>query len=119
MSSQEDSVRRVTITQFTYQPAIKDFTGTVVGVIDVDEHGVRLRHGGEGWLETRVMDFERGVSVGAGDDPLRWAELLPGALGTGNTEVSVEEVAPAAPIEDRAEVASSALAALSAAVHSR
>jgi hypothetical protein len=112
-------MQRITITQFTYQPAVQDFVGTVTGLIEVDEQGARVRHGGEGWLRVRVPDAELHRSIGSEDDPLRWAALLPDFIGGGNTEVSVEEVAADAQSEPALpDVAGPALAALAAAVHS-
>jgi hypothetical protein len=108
-------MQRITITQFTYQPAVQDFAGTVTGVLEVDENGVRLRHGGEGWLQLRVPDPQSGGSLGAEEDPLRWAELLPATVRGGDTDVTVEEVAD----DDESslpDVATPAIAALAAAV---
>jgi hypothetical protein len=107
----------VTITQFVYQPAVQDFVGTVAGVLEVDQEGARVRHGGEGWLHVRVPDGEGG-SIGAEDDPLRWARLLPEFVSGGDTEVSVYEVAASRSAElVLPDVATPALQALAAAVH--
>ncbi|MDX6679108.1 MAG: hypothetical protein QOE31_3160 [Solirubrobacteraceae bacterium] len=110
-------MQRITITQFSYEPGVQDFVGTVTGVIEVDEEGARLRHGGEGWLRIRVPDPQANGSLGAEDDPLRWAELLPEFVGGGDTEVAIEEVAIAQAAQSMLpDVAAPALAALAAAV---
>jgi hypothetical protein len=109
----------ITITQFAYQPTVQDFVGTVTGIIEVDEAGARVRHGGDGWVRVRVPDPQAGRSIGADDDPLRWAELLPEFIGGGDTEVAVQEMAAEQAAEPQLpDVATPALAALAAAVHS-
>ena len=108
---------RITITQFAYQPAVQQFVGAVTGVIDADERGARVVHGGEGWLLVRVPDVETGGSIGADDDPVRWATLLPDFLSGGDTEVSVHEVAARSVAPALPSMAKPAVEALAAAVH--
>ena len=112
-------MQRITITQFSYQPAVQDFVGTVTGVIDVEDQGACIRHGGEGWLRVRVPDAEADRSIGVEDDPLRWAALFPAFVAGGDTEVTVETITSARGEQTSLpDVATPALAALSAAVHS-
>lgn len=113
-------MQRITITQFSYDPAVQDFAGTVTGIIEVDEEGARVCRGGEGWLRVRVPDPNGDGSLGADDDPLRWAELLPSFVGGGDTEVAIEEIAAAQAAQSKLpDVAAPALAALAAAVQLR
>jgi hypothetical protein len=110
-------MQRITITQFSYEPATQDFVGTVTGIIEADEEGAQVRYGGEGWLRVRVPDPQTNGSLGADDDPLRWAELFPQFVGGGDTEVAIEEVSTAQAAQPKLpDVAAPALAALAAAI---
>lgn len=89
----------------------------------VDENGIYAEDG-ERCDEVRaitVLDPETGERVESGEDPLRWARLLPQAIRSGDLVVFVEEEAEKAPRREAAgpmaEIAEELAEAPPAAVH--
>jgi hypothetical protein len=112
-------MREITITQFNFEPDIKTFVGQIMAVIDVDETGVRGVAGSEHYLQIPVSDPASGEHVTALEDPMRWAQLLPEAIGYGDIEVTVRDAVADAHEPQSVERDSAATEALAALVQQR
>jgi hypothetical protein len=71
--------------------------------VRVDAKGIEAEAGErtKELLAIPVLDPQSGERVESGDNPVRWARLLPQAIRSGDLVVFVEEVADGAPRDER------------------
>jgi hypothetical protein len=110
-------MRRVTITQFHYEPDLKTFVGQVVSVIEVDDGGASAVRGSDAFLNIPAAIPSTGETVSAHEDPLRWSDLIAETIAYGDIDVEVQEVAERGAASSPVEPDSVATQALAALVH--